>query len=366
MPSSKYWETPVLKLAQKTKATLTSNIGGQMRISIGMACFQMSHFHLSQLQRQLFYQYARPSFSNFFRVHYSTRIPRLQTQPVGISNRIRTERVLGMEQYNLTVAFSTRPKSERAKYQCGEDALYVGLNKQKDAVLLSIFDGVGGYTTLGIDPAEYSNLMAESCGESFIESSANLRRTFQMGYDKAAAQRIVGGSTAVLAKYSPVTKDLEILNLGDSKAIVFTRNDEGKFVLKGETTEQEHGFNCPYQLSYNHHHESGNIGDTPDKADQYFFGDLKAGDVVLLATDGLTDNLFLSEIIDTLNQTLSETTEDAFAEKASLELVKKAYGKCKSPRSKTPFAKKARGLYQGGKLDDITNIVAYIKYPESH
>lgn len=368
MPSSKYWETPVRHLAQKTKNSLTSNLGGRMNLSIGMACFRLSHFHFYQFQRKLFYQYARPSFTNFFKYHYSTSIPLVsRTETVVNSQRIRTERVIGLENYNLQVSFSSRPKSERAKYLCGEDALYVGQNKQNDALLLSIFDGVGGYTTLGIDPAEYSNLMAESCGESFVDHSSNLRETFRLGYDQAASQKIVGGTTAVLAKFNPVSNELEILNLGDSKAFVFTLDENGKFILKGETLEQEHGFNCPYQLSYNHNQNgSGNITDIPESADQYYFGDFKTGDVILLATDGLTDNLFTEEIIEILNQTREQVSEEMFAECVSAELVKKAYSKCKNVRSKTPFAQKSRGLFLGGKLDDITNIVAYYKKPESH
>lgn len=269
-----------------------------------------------------------------------------------------TERVKLDSIDNLHLAYSTLPKSP-SRYLCGEDALYIGENKTHDAVLLSVFDGVGGYREHGVDPAEYSNLMGESCGEEFFKNDGNLKDVLNRGYKLATASSIVGGTTAVLAKYTPKKKEVEVVNLGDSKAIIFTKSS-GEYRIKKESDEQEHFFNCPYQLSLDL--GNGNCADSPDKAD-VFKCELEDNDVVLLATDGLTDNIHQHEMLRILNET-SDSGEEDFASATSRKMVSLAKKRFNQSNCETPFSERAqaRGYsYRGGKLDDVTVIVGLVR-----
>ena len=87
--------------------------------------------------------------------------------------------------------------------------------------------------------------------------------------------------------------ELSAANLGDSGFIVLRRlpNASAKeWGLYFQTTEQVHFFNCPFQLGTN-------SKDSPSDA-QSFKIPVEQGDIIVLATDGLFDNLFVHDIID--------------------------------------------------------------------
>jgi protein phosphatase PTC7 len=76
-------------------------------------------------------------------------------------------------------------------------------------------------------------------------------------------------------------------NLGDSGYLIY-RNE--KIIHKSK--EQTHAFNTPYQLTLLPDNLDLNlfIKDTPEHCDFHKL-ELETGDVILLATDGLWDNM---------------------------------------------------------------------------
>eukprot|EP01057_Protomagalhaensia_wolfi_P005700 Protomagalhaensia_wolfi_Nauph_80__5699@NODE_675_length_2137_cov_19_119161_g502_i0_p2_GENE_NODE_675_length_2137_cov_19_119161_g502_i0NODE_675_length_2137_cov_19_119161_g502_i0_p2_ORF_typecomplete_len258_score31_09SpoIIE/PF07228_12/6_6e16SpoIIE/PF07228_12/1_2PP2C_2/PF13672_6/7_4e10PP2C/PF00481_21/0_00013_NODE_675_length_2137_cov_19_119161_g502_i013632115 len=239
---------------------------------------------------------------------------------------------------------------------------------------------------------------------------------------------------------------LGVANIGDSSCIVLRRSPHlfRHMTIAKRTKEQQHFFNCPYQLSkvpekkdlpslerrglyalmkiisnLNH----GVMSDTPDMASLH---DLKVreGDLVLLASDGLFDNLFDSEIIYLASLCLSPyesklllggeveasrkenevkaglDSEDAIARQKRLTeawvagelphplacepptttpdfgiatpsavlargLAEAAFYRSLDPRAKTPFANAARRAGcqvhpTGGKMDDITVVACWV------
>jgi len=111
---------------------------------------------------------------------------------------------------------------------------------------------------------------------------------------------------------------------------------------------------------------------------------LKKGDIVVLGTNGLFDNMWDDEIVSTVNQTMGVKMGDQHADEVSTELVptttmpleklihpgaiaealvSKAAENSKNVEKKSPFAESAEKqgfIYLGGLQDDITAVVAHI------
>lgn len=240
-------------------------------------------------------------------------------------------------------------------------------------VIVGVADGVGSYAARGIDPSIFAWAIMEEIQKIFeTESNVSCIQALTKGYDAICSSSLVqeGGSTACIVSIhqardcrgEPVLK-LTAASLGDSSFMVI-RN--GKILYRSE--EQIHSFNCPYQLAVSR----GNIfnstyHDDPSKA--IVIGEpgltLLSGDVVIVATDGLTDNVFDSDVASIVASVKEENSKKIAATIAS-ELLKTAYINSRSKEIYTPFAKYSsennHGLCSNGKIDDITFVVALITH----
>lgn len=107
--------------------------------------------------------------------------------------------------------------------------------------------------------------------------------------------------------------------------------------------------------------------DQPDSADDYTI-DLKDGDIVVSATDGVFDNLFQHEILAIIKDfreelTGKQITMDSEAERLATILADAAVQKFKDPQGKkTPYQRKYKKTYnatwEGGKEDDVTVLIS--------
>lgn len=71
--------------------------------------------------------------------------------------------------------------------------------------------------------------------------------------------------------------------------------------------EQQHYFNTPFQLSVPPPGHGGNVlSDSPESADTLSFP-VKDGDVILVATDGVFDNVPTNLLLDTLKEVSAYT-----------------------------------------------------------
>lgn len=156
-------------------------------------------------------------------------------------------------------------------------------------------------------------------------------------------------------------------NLGDSGYLVYR---EGNIIHK--SNEQVHAFNTPYQLTLLP--EGLNlelfIKDKPEHADLQKV-DLQSGDVILVATDGLWDNLSDEQILevglhlnilDSFFQALKGVNADNLQAKCNtIALIARRLSNDTSHQS--PFAMKAteHGIrITGGKADDLTLIILLV------
>lgn len=142
--------------------------------------------------------------------------------------------------------------------------------------------------------------------------------------------------------------------MGDSGFVIF-RLVNGNYKLLFEFKEQQHGFNFPFQLAMKLYY-----GDDPYLSICQDFP-IEENDIVVLATDGLFDNVFVNEITDLIN---ANKDSDAKLFGMSQKLAELAIARGKDNKFLSPFSIKAEQYnrrFRGGKLDDTAVIVAKIK-----
>ena len=106
--------------------------------------------------------------------------------------------------------------------------------------------------------------------------------------------------------------------------------------------------------------------DSPENADEYVV-DLKDGDIIVSATDGVFDNLFQHEVLSIVKDYRKTQVPGLLStEKQAIELAgilsEAAIDKFKNPKGKkTPYQRKYKKTYnatwEGGKEDDITVLI---------
>lgn len=104
-----------------------------------------------------------------------------------------------------------------------------------------------------------------------------------------------GSSTACVLILNRETSTVYTANIGDSGFIVVRH---GEIVHKSD--EQQHYFNTPFQLSLPPPGNANRVlSDSPQSADRSSFP-VEDGDVILVATDGVFDNVPKNILLETL------------------------------------------------------------------
>lgn len=137
-------------------------------------------------------------------------------------------------------------------------------------------------------------------------------------------------------------------NIGDSGFII-VRNG----AVFEKSSPMVHEFNFPVHIER---------GDDPSKLIEGYKIDLDEGDVIVIATDGLFDNLYEHEIASIVSKTL----EAGFKPQDTAKfLAKRAQEVAPSSSLRSPFADAAQAAgyvgYAGGKLDDVVVIVSLVQ-----
>uniref|UniRef100_A0A7S0MYG8 Protein phosphatase n=1 Tax=Cryptomonas curvata TaxID=233186 RepID=A0A7S0MYG8_9CRYP len=220
------------------------------------------------------------------------------------------------------------------------------------ATLLGVFDGVGGWAELGVDPADYARRLVAGIEREFRRDPGMcdwqerpLLTMLNKAYEDLKLEDFPGSCTACLVMLNSLGQ-LHILNLGDSGMHVL-RDGLSAF----STNEQQHYFNCPFQLGMG-------SDDTPSKADYFILDELAEDDVLVLATDGVWDNMYEEDMTRIVQDLAGRPSSIA----RSLAEMSHAHGR--DPYYASPFSTNAaaRGLrYMGGKLDDVTVVVSRVR-----
>ncbi|PIN14576.1 Serine/threonine protein phosphatase [Handroanthus impetiginosus] len=232
----------------------------------------------------------------------------------------------------------------------GEDAHFFS----HEAQVIGVADGVGGWASKGIDAGEYARELMRNAAECVYNSrqhDVDPKRVLLEAYKKT--RHAEGSSTACIVSLAGDL--LRAANLGDSGFIVIRR---GKIFYKTEA--QQCGFNHPYQIGRRH---SKSIGNNPDEAEDIVLV-AEVGDVIIVATDGLFDNVFKEDIVTMVEFCLKEKYSPP--EVIAYALALAAREKSLQKDTTSPFGVAAReagvGRHSGGKYDDVTVVVAYVFY----
>jgi len=234
------------------------------------------------------------------------------------------------------------------KKDMGEDAMFA-TNRA-----FGVADGVGGWWSHGINPAEYAWLLCDilrSRSDKLTSNNCPLQLLIDSKRDLDEAG-IDGGCTALVGIVEGRT--LKVANLGDSRLVVF-REREGVFSEIFSSVVQQHYFNCPYQFA-------SDGGDSPEKADVWQM-EVQKNDLIVSSTDGMWDNLFVEDVTAVINQQPRLSSGCLNLSHLSHFLARLAHKVAKDPRAQTPFAQEARRQkfkYKGGKMDDVTVICSQL------
>ncbi|GFY98177.1 protein phosphatase 2C family protein [Actinidia rufa] len=233
------------------------------------------------------------------------------------------------------------PKEDKLKPR-GEDAHFIC----REENTIGVADGVGGWAKRGVDAGEYArDLMTYSiiALHNQPKGAVDPKMVLYQAYSNTKAK---GSSTACIITLT--ANVLRAINVGDSGFKVIRG---GKIVYQSPI--QQSSFNCPYQLGNDIGHP--NIAMDLEVA-------VEAGDIVVAGTDGLLDNMHGSEIEEVINRSMVEGEEDP--QQLACSIANLALYNSFDKYTDTPYslaARKAGHAHRGGKVDDITVIVAFIR-----
>uniref|UniRef100_A0A061R614 Protein phosphatase n=1 Tax=Tetraselmis sp. GSL018 TaxID=582737 RepID=A0A061R614_9CHLO len=246
----------------------------------------------------------------------------------------------------------------------GEDAFFVSPAALDTAEpwlgAAGVADGVGGWGEDGVDPGDYARKLMQACKSA---AGPPAWRTPQQVLEYAQLGTELPGSATACVLIQRADGRLAAANLGDCGFRII-RN--GKVVAKSEV--QQHEFNMPYQLACP---KVLPETDLASDADLYEV-DVEDGDVVVLGSDGLFDNMWDEQLVGVVTSFVGKNTRRSSEDAATLaeRLASAAAFNAGNAEYRSPWAVSAanagvgslltRLFPRGGKLDDTTVIVAFM------
>ena len=187
-------------------------------------------------------------------------------------------------------------------------------------------DGVGSWREYGVDPREFSRALMGACED--ILSEMDTKGSFDgaapvkpndllaKAHERVKAAEVIGSSTACVLLFDNAAHQIQFSNLGDSGIIVLrhidsdvagvlkrdrlVKREERKSDLRVSFVSQQQlkSFNHPFQFGWtgkeNEGDKSSSFKDASDLCNSSIH--VRRGDIVILATDGLFDNVDVDEI----------------------------------------------------------------------
>ncbi|ODV62109.1 type 2C protein phosphatase PTC7 [Ascoidea rubescens DSM 1968] len=285
--------------------------------------------------------------------------------------------------YNIVVAFSPKDREENGFFEnsisntsnkspTGEDNYFISekllINSNGYKISIGVADGVGGWAEMGYDSSAISRELCNSIkyifensdNDQLIDLNPKFLLNLAFNYIKSDKKVHCGGTTACLGILSS-NGELKVANLGDSWMGVFR-----DFKCIHQTKFQTHRFNTPYQLSIippklleqARRQNKKYLLDSPLDSQEYSFK-LQKNDIIIFATDGITDNILVPDIEIYLKDQYNENINVPLQQVANtfVQNVKKLSYDEDFP---SPFSQELRAItgqpYLGGKPDDITTV----------
>jgi len=294
-------------------------------------------------------------------------------------------------------------------------------------IYAGVADGVGSWREYDVDPREFSHALMQECENVLREAdvAANPRTKVPKGgsddemfrriltpaeimrqaYNRVKADNIVGSSTACIALFDGIRHQLNFSNLGDSGIVVLRHidSDVAGSLKRDKTTprtertsdlrvafvsqQQLRSFNHPFQLGWTGEEINGE-NTSFKKANNSCTTSIhiRRGDIIIMATDGLFDNVELEDIAEIALEWEQKNGFISGGDIASREkrwktgssmtvesaenidglaqlLVEKARSNSLDSKTDSPFAILAKEndiMWSGGMPDDCTIIAMHI------
>ena len=268
--------------------------------------------------------------------------------------------------YELTIKSNCHPKQHSNLFnhrlnECGQDAHFQTFNKDINTYFFGVADGVSGAENKNVNPAEFSLQLCsnfKSVSENIKTNNFTLKKITNLATQNL---KVNGSSTFCALSFNTSTGKLNSFNIGDSGYIIL-RPKLTKLTCIFKSEIQQYDFNFPYQLS---HTESGEINYKAviESGNSQTF-QLQKGDIVIIGTDGVFDNLFTTEIISIIQPIYSNLSNVEDAQKMANEIVNLAKDPTKLNRF-SPWVNEAKNnnMYTANimyKPDDTTVLVSII------
>lgn len=230
----------------------------------------------------------------------------------GINSSVFSQRLMEEceEEIRRVTKFKKGELLEIKKHRIPKVASYVGLDFQANTIYEAECSGEEGS-----EPEANSDLYKRN--KRIFETIISPLQILSTAYSKVME---IGSSTATIAVLN--YNEVEAVNLGDSGFMHFSYKDR-QYYIRNVSKEQQHEFNVPYQLarvpsaeyliemeSEGRTREAKQLKrlldnnkiceDNPDSADQYTY-EVSEGDIFILGTDGLFDNIFSYEAKNIVN-----------------------------------------------------------------
>ncbi|KIY44413.1 hypothetical protein FISHEDRAFT_77610 [Fistulina hepatica ATCC 64428] len=272
----------------------------------------------------------------------------------------------------------------------GEDFWFVQEMKNRSGLALGVADGVGAWSTKGVDPALFSQTLMYNAHRYSSTSWAGEPET-DPTFDHDEQAQVEGSELTPLQcmdlAYGSVLRE-RYVDCGSSTACLLTlnaasgllRSANGYSIIRSSSVVYrqrpgQHYFNCPKQLTKEKRSTKRvqYVVDLPMNSDLYS-AKLKHGDIIIVHTDGFSDNVFPEEMLqvttavtqhmESVKNDANLSINDVQAQGIADHLVLTAKQYMISRRKASPFQREAlrhREPYWGGKPDDVTVLVVIVQ-----
>lgn len=257
---------------------------------------------------------------------------------------------------------------------------------------MAVADGVGSWNDKGVNPGAYSRALMHFSREMFREELAEAERPAGLLQRVQALLRLRKECTprsvianAISKAKVPGSATIAVASLNADQGLLETAyiGDAGVMVVRGDevlfkSDQQQYEFDMPYQVACRAFVDMDYNSAADAQVEQI---QVQRGDLIILASDGLFDNLFDAEILQLKREVLAtdnirtgnaytraEALARAFATQAAkfstdrFRMVPYAVAWSKDERgsTSTKIPKFISPAYLGGKPDDITVVVAEV------
>lgn len=168
----------------------------------------------------------------------------------------------------------------------------------------------------------------------------------------------MGTSTLVVVTLPFEGDILHAANVGDSRYCILRVYERTNFAtaVVYMSKSQQKAFNFPFQLGWK-------IGDNPEKAETETHK-LQQGDIVVVGSDGVFDNLSAEQIADVVQKQLQLLKGRFNGDVVAAAIAQEAFNFSLDEKYNSPFAQEAAAhnlKWRGGKSDDISVVIGMVR-----